>query len=429
MASFVADVTMSGSIEQGNAKISIVQKAEATTPPDIEEPPIDPPPSGNGWTPPDYLLTDTRTYPMPNTSKPRYLEQTREPTFGTKLIRVTGDPGDAIPGISGARWGDQCRHHYNTDQAWNCDGSLLYLDLNSGGSGLCLDGESYEPRFEVKNIPSNSDVRWHGSDPDFMIYAADRKLGGWNPRTGEVLVRKDFGSAYSGLLIGPWEGALSTDGAMVVLTGRKDGVDMAFAYNISTGIKSPDVMTSSVGNAGNDWDARISSKGNYIVWGFDPDIHVITDLNGAIIHTLPKNYASHGDVMTDGNGDEVIVARSNGAPSNVPGGLVGKWRLRDGRFTMLSTGGYASHTSARYQRDYCVSASFADGGPPYLSEIYMCALDGSKVYRLVHHHSTEQDYVAQPQPSHSRDGGRVIFASDWGASGSRVGCYIVDFRT
>jgi hypothetical protein len=50
--------------------------------------------------------------------------------------------------------------------------------------------------------------------------------------------------------------------------------------------------------------------------------------------------------------------------------------------------------------------------PPYNGELIMCALDGSAVYRLCHTHIPKTvDYVAQTQPSHSPDGGRVIFAS------------------
>ena len=49
----------------------------------------------------------------------------------------------------------------------------------------------------------------------------------------------------------------------------------------------------------------------------------------------------------------------------------------------------------------------------------MSALDGSKTYRLGHTHEPDgYDYKAQTQPSHSPDGGRVIFASAWGGSGS-----------
>ena len=64
----------------------------------------------------------------------------------------------------------------------------------------------------------------------------------------------------------------------------------------------------------------------------------------------------------------------------------------------------------------------------------MTALDGSKTWRLGHTHENPDgyDYVAQTQPSHSPDGGRVIFASSWGGTGPEprpVGCYVIDFRS
>ena len=66
-------------------------------------------------------------------SRPGYLVPYTDPVFKTKIIRMTGDPGSSIRNISGARWGDQARHHYSSDQAWNCDQSMIYLDINKGG--------------------------------------------------------------------------------------------------------------------------------------------------------------------------------------------------------------------------------------------------------------------------------------------------------
>jgi hypothetical protein len=423
--SFPADVTITGSVDQGDVTIKIVQQAA------IEQPPTEPPPSGDGWRPPSWLKTDTKTYPIPNAPRPAYLDQTTDPTFGTKITRITGDPGTAISNISGARWGDASRHHYNTDQAWNADQSLIYLDMNqgqgaAGPNGLFVDGSSYEPRFSPKNHPSG-DVRWSATDPDLMVYVSGNAIGTWNPKTGEQTVIETF-SGYSGLTYGGYSGALSTDGKMLVATGTKNGRAVGFAFNIETGEKHADFWQEDFGGRG-DWSAFISSKGSYVVVGIEVDVTITCDLNGREIHRFPSNYLSHGDTMTDANGDELIVARTNGEPVDVTGGLVSKFRLRDGRRTELTTGGYASHTSARYQRDYCVADMFPDGGPPYLSEIVMCALDGSAVYRLAHHHSETGEYISQPQPSHSRDGGRVIFASSWGASDSRpVGAYVLDFR-
>ena len=386
------------------------------------EPPIEPPPSGGDWTPPSYLRTDTRTEAVPNVAKPAYLTPWTDPVFKTKVTRITGDPGTAVKNISGAKWGDVSRHHYNSDQAWNCDQSLLYLEDGQ----LVLDGETYEPKFKPTGRPSDSDVRWHAKDPALMVYASGSKYGTWNPKTGAVTIAKNFGGSYSGLKFGPWEGSPTLDGDMVVLT---QGEGLAFAYKISTDKKYPDIRKS-FGNA------RISPLGTYIVWGCEPDHVIITDLQGNTVTDLPNNYVSHFDVCVDGDGDEVLVGRNNGAGGGQSGAMT-KYRLRDGKKLQLCSGGWCSHTSTRsLTRKYAVSAPTDEGGnvpPPYRGELIMSALDGSKTWRLGHtHEPTSYDYAAQTQPSHSPDGGRVIFASAWGGSGSTprpVGCYVVDFRT
>jgi hypothetical protein len=359
--------------------------------------------------------------------------------FKTKIIRVTGDPGSSIRNISGARWGDQARHHYSSDQAWNCDQSLIYLDLNNGGgaSGVFLDGETYEPLFGPKNIPSSADIRWHATDPAVLNFVSGSKLGTWNPKTGEQKIIRNFGSAYSNMTFGPWEGSFSTDGDMVAISCEKAGAVTGFAYKVSTDEKSPDIKASSVDKAAMG-SVRISPKGTYLVWQFSPDKLVVTDLQGEEITTLPNNYISHFDVITDADGEEVIVGRVNsGDVGQGESGLISKYRLRDGQRTGLSKGGWCSHTSARAQKTHRWAIADAgdegDNYPPYNGELIMCDLDGSAVYRLCHTHVPKTvDYVAQTQASHSPDGGRVIFASAWGGSGDEprpVGCYVVDFRT
>jgi hypothetical protein len=379
---------------------------ENVTPPD----PNPEPPDGD-WQPPSYLRTDTRAETTPDISKPDYLTPFTDPVFKTKLVRITGDPGTEI-GSLGKDWPDVARHHYNSDQAWNCDQSLIYLDK----PGVFLDGETYQPLFMANGIPSDSDVRWW-TQPNTMIYAAGSVLGTWNPKTGTKTTIKNFGVDYAGLKFGPWEGSPSEDGDMVVLSYDGGG----FAYKISTNKKYPDIRKEGVDNV------RISPLGNYMIWGCEPDHVVVTDLQGNEVTDLPEDYVSHFDVCVDGDGEECIVGRNNES------GPMTKYRMRDGRKTQLCSGGWCSHTSTRsLTHTWAVSAATNEDVPPYRGEVLMSNLDGSKTYRLGHTHEPATiDYRAETQPSHSPDAGRVIFASAWGGSGSEprpVGCYVVDIR-
>lgn len=63
-------------------------------------------------------------------TKPGYLGYAIDPVYGTRLVRISGDPGTAIPNVSGGIWGYCVRHHYSLDQAWNADESVLTLVQN-----------------------------------------------------------------------------------------------------------------------------------------------------------------------------------------------------------------------------------------------------------------------------------------------------------
>ena len=330
---------------------------------EVEQPPTtEPPPVTDNWTPPDYLRTDTDKESTPDLPKPGYLTQFIDPVFHTHITRISGDPGSKI-GDLGKEWGDVSRHHYNSDQAWNCNQTLIYLD----NPGVFLDGETYQPEFMANGIPSGSDVRWHATDPALMLYAAGSKLGTWNPKTGFVSVIKDFGSEYSDAKFGPWEGSPTEDGDMVVISCSKRSEPIAFAYKISTDKRWPDI------NRGDYDNVRISPLGNYIIWGHSPDIVVVTDLEGKVITELPDDYISHFDTCVDDAGDEVIVGRNNGAGGGNSGAMT-KYRLNDGKKTQICPGGWCSHTSTRSKtHKYAVSAPTDEGGnvpPPYRGEVH-----------------------------------------------------------
>lgn len=91
------------------------------------------------------LLTNTNLYwPATSLAKPGYLATAIDPTFGTKITRVSGDPGTNITTAGGTvlgKWGTTTRHNYSLDAAWNSDESMLLLALNSGcGSPPLSDG-------------------------------------------------------------------------------------------------------------------------------------------------------------------------------------------------------------------------------------------------------------------------------------------------
>ena len=158
----------------------------------------------------------------------------------------------------------------------------------------------------------------------------------------------------------------------------------------------------------------------------------IYDINGNKIGLLWSEYGrpSHYDLTVDENGDEVAVGVSKSSPDN---GHVIKRRLNDGAVTVLTYGGYATHTSTRCPgRPGWAISSFSHRGPsnwePYYNEIAAVKLDGSRLERICHIRGLYKTYDNEAQPCPSPTGGRIIFASDWESGSTPIQAYVADFR-
>ena len=373
------------------------------------------------------LFTDTETWATPRVSNPGYLKSIDDPIFGTKVTRVS-DPARRIPNVN-KTWEKAARHHYSKDQAWNADQTLLMLDRGTVGN-LYLDGETYEPLF-IKKAPGTN--RWHPKNPEMQIYVRDNRIGTWNVITEKNTVIAEL-SGYSKFSIGPSEGNVSNDGNRLVVVGlNPKGQKVAFAYDLRAKRKYPDLKLESRYG----W-CSISPSGNYIVGNGDhlhftrgEDQTQIYDLNGKKVGPLWSEYGrpSHYDLTIDENGDEVAVGVSKSKPDN---GRVIKRRLRDGKVTVLTSGGYASHASTRnLQRPGWAYVTYKRGGRgkwlPYGDEIVAVKLDGSmEVQRLGHTHAVPTGYLAEQHGSPSPDGTKVIFASNWDNPKGNIAAYVIE---
>ena len=110
--------------------------------------------------------TGSPGYFPPNMTKPGYLQTLADPTFGTPITRITGDPGTPLVlpvntgGTATIIWSSAVRTRYVTDSSWNVDGSLMMLRSYDPGMTyhVVLDGASYQPLF-LATLPT-SNYRW-----------------------------------------------------------------------------------------------------------------------------------------------------------------------------------------------------------------------------------------------------------------------------
>jgi len=382
---------------------------------------------------PSVAIAATADKPVeiPNIPQPGYLESYRDPVFGTRVTRITGDPGTLIPNID-ARWDAVARHLYPKTAAWNCDQSLLHLARHHGfPSALFLDGANYRPLFGRNNSPG-TEVRWHPKQPANMIYVKGNEIGVWDVRADTSRVIAAF-PGYSDFHIGPWEGNLSADGRMLVVIGKQGEDRIAFAYDLEAKKKRLDLVLKGIEV---DW-VSISSSGKLIVLNgkftaANGDQTQIYDLDGNKVGDLWEEYGrpSHCDLAIDENGDDIAVGVSKSKPDD---GRVIKRRLRDGKITVLTSGGYASHTSTRnVDLPGWAFATYQYRGPdwpPYRDEVVAVKLDGSMtVKRIAHLHTHTTDYLTEAHAVPSPDGKRVLWASDWEApTGRPIGAYVADW--
>jgi hypothetical protein len=389
----------------------------ATAPPPGPTPPPPPPPSTTC-----SLVTDHDVHAEASLAKPGYLKSAVDPAFGTRITRITGDPGTTVP-VVGGTWGDRERHHYSKDQAWNADMSLLYLEERAGNR-LFLDGHTYQVLFAHAEESIDA-ARWHPRDPNTMLYVGDHDIRTLDVRTGTRTTVATF-SGYSGFTIGQAEGNLSDDGSKISLMGTSPaGKNVAFVYDLVAKQKFPDIVLGA-----SDDSATVSPKGNYVVVGHEDSTTTIFDLQGRLVARWTEvGLPDHYDLTVDADGAEVAVGSGR---TELYAGQIVKRRLADGVTTLLSRGGYGSHTTTRnLARPGWAYASFFESNenPPYSKEIAAIKLDGSgTVQRLGHHRSTEDthDYYAEAQPSPSPDGSKVIFASDWGDPSGPIQAYVID---
>ena len=114
-------------------------------------------------------ITDPKTvFTVPALPRPAYLTPVTEPTFGTRVTRITGEPGTVISPSLGV-WGNDARQVYSKQQPWNSTGTLLSIENRAGTateSPLILDGETYQPKYTPCSAFDNYEYRWHPS-PDY----------------------------------------------------------------------------------------------------------------------------------------------------------------------------------------------------------------------------------------------------------------------
>ena len=340
-----------------------------------------------------------------------------DPVFGSTVKRVTYAIGTPNADRGGnLTW---IENEYSTMSPFNSDNSRFIL-VHQSYFGL-YDGTGTFLKSLPMEINASSEPRWSRKDQVTLYYHYANQLKSYNTSTGATTVVHTF-SEYSAIS-GNGEMDISLDGDHFVFAGDNRYV---FVYQISTDKKFTAFDTS-----GHNFDSM------YIT----PDNHVTvtwlqagtTRFSGIELFDTNMNFlrqvahaGGHMDVTRDTNGDEVLVWTNSNDAQPIPNcnnGVV-KIRLADATQTCLAQLDWslAVHISAPDGNGTVFVDTEAPANPEptgsgwvaYTDELLQVKLDGSGVIRLAHHRSRPlSSYIWQPKLSTSRDGTRLLYASNY----------------
>ena len=416
------------------------------------------------------LIDPFAVFAVPQVPKPAYVAPFADPTFGSTVERVGNNVGASTAPVPGT-WGSDARHVYSKQQPWSSDNSLLTIENRNGGSPspMILDGTTYLPKYAPCPNYDLWDYRWHPSPShpheQINVNQAGRELMWFDvttctkTRSWTLPITVDYG-------IGSAEGNPSNDGRFVALGNNTAmfvvDMDPQPPYAAYPSVRIGPVYTfppeSLTASAPGTWtidNLSISSSGRYVVVKFGSaddcgsyDFHRIFEVDPGTLALKPHNMATsslrccvfqsrpngwiyplkHADTASDpfDNNEDVLVG-GRSCPGSTFGHVV-KVRLRDGAVTPLTNGVNESsvyHVSTRNldRPGWAYVSWFRVAGKRFSDEITAVKLDGSgSVERLCHIHTAYDGcYRCEAHPVPSRDGARVLFASNW-AQDCGAGC-------
>ena len=380
--------------------------------------------------PPETQFTPIKSEKIP---LPSYLESYEDKVFHSKVTRITQREFDP----------DKEHPYSKKGSAWNSDMSILCLGykLYNATTFKELPVSTQQNRTEAyKTVGSprhgTGDMRWSTNDPNIMyVLNSNKKFVSLllNKERTKTSINQEFIdlSRYEDVSFGKNEGNLDYKSQYIVFAVKKKDDDKVYALLYKLGEKHirwekeiPHAL----------WSAK-NDEPNYFDWiSIDPLAeHIVTSANHHMhLYNLElKNeiklddYASHGDLGIDVNGDPVYV-------QFIFHGEVGiySYNLRHPkkpRVRLLPKKYSGGHISCRNDKlhGWCYLSTSQEG---YLEVIALKLDNGTgTVRRFAQTHMSFKGHD-ETQVNVSPDGTKILFASDWNIN-APIDTYHVSYRS
>lgn len=363
---------------------------------------------------------ETKFKPIP-TKKiplPKYLENYKDKIFHSKITRVTQ-----------RKLQSDSKHPYSKKgSAWNSNMKIIRLgyklyDAKTFKELPVSKGQTKTEAYKTVGSPRHGtgDIRWSTINPNIMYTLSSNK------KFVSILVNKNRNktsldqefldlSTYKDVSIGKSEGNLDYKSEYIVFSATKENDDKVYALLYKIGDKTiawekeiPHALWQAKNNKPNyfDW-ISVDALAEHIVTSVDHNMYVYDmNLNNEV---KIEDYASHGDLGIDVNGNPVYV-------QFVFHGEVGiySYNLRNPkqpRIRLLPKKYSGGHVSCRNHQlpGWCYLSTGQEG----YTEVIALKLDHGTgtVRRFAQTHMSFKGHD-ETQVNVSPDGKRILFASDW----------------
>ena len=394
----------------------------------------------------EYIL-GTEFYHQPDIPKPEKGIPYFDPTFGTKITRISDQKVDGLRFLAKREYGSLMHPAYPKHNYDNADGSclLFYGSLKSGK--VLYDTKSLKlvKSLNTKAVNWNQPVepRWDAHHPDILYYhrKPPTALSRYNIRTDKFGVIHDFSKDFPGATCITMleEGDCSYDSRYFAFLLRSPRGSNKWAHkNVFCYDRIEDRIVGKIelpipgfeNQGGGNW-VGMSPSGKYVLLGTAPMLVYDRGFKNPPVK-LSHGGGWHCDVGLDDEGREVIfyLGGHTFSPGGQSNGCYAMCDLETGTETVLTgkignsdTIGMHFDCSCIFTPGWGLVSTYHSAHPEqthwtecsiYLVELTRRKNPPPRIWRICHTHVNRGSYNDDPFATFDRFGAKIFFGSNWG---------------